>query len=328
MTFGMTVGSLFFVFAPSWHFILIGMLIQNVCAMYGPALMAMVMDSLPAQNRGAGFSFQTVVSTLVLLPAPLIAQFLVVTFNFDLGMRVAYTLVAAAYFTIAVLRLKLTETLPPSVEKAKIRFSDILRHYPKAVKEGINVWRKLPKSAFNLFLAIILVNGLMVSCQLYFVIYATRVLDMTLGQWAIAMTVRYLTIALPAIIAGFSMDVLGRKRFLILGYLLYIPGMLMFVYADFNLLMLGFFFFGLGNLLQLNSYQVLMGDLVPRCLRGTAMGCLQFFMFIAQAILMMIVGFIYVNISPQLPFLILAGTMIPTSLFVYWKVHEPHNREN
>lgn len=74
---------------------------------------------------------------------------------------------------------------------------------------------------------------------------------------------RYLSIAVPGIIAGFTMDVMGRKRFLILGYLLYVPGMLLFVNADFNMLLLAFFFFGLGNLLQLNSYQVLMGDLVP-----------------------------------------------------------------
>src|SRR3972149_1396985 len=107
MTFGLAIGSLFFIFAPSWEFILIGLLIQNICSIYGPALMAMVIDSLPSENRGAGFSFQSVVTTLVLLPAPLIAQYLVVTFNFDLGMRNAYTIVTMAYFVIAVLRLKL-----------------------------------------------------------------------------------------------------------------------------------------------------------------------------------------------------------------------------
>ena len=84
-----------------------------------------------------------------------------------------------------------------------------------------------------------------------------------MGQWAIVVAFRYLSIAVPGIIAGFTMDVMGRKRFLILGYLLYVPGMLLFVNADFNMLLLAFFFFGLGNLLQLNSYQVLMGDLVP-----------------------------------------------------------------
>ncbi len=326
MTFGLGIGSLFFVFAPSWQFILLGLLIQNVCSIYGPALMAMVIDSLPANSRGAGFSFQSVITTLVLLPAPIIASFLVAN-NFDLGMRIAYTIVSLAYFSIALLRLRLTETLPPTGGKAKISFIDALRSYPQAVKEGIFVWRKVPKSAFNLFIAIIIVNGLIVSCQTYFVVYATSILSMSLEQWAIVTAFRYLTIAIPAIIAGFSMDVLGRKRFLILGYLLFIPGMLLFVNANFNMLLLSFFFFGLGNLLQLNSYQVLMGDLVPRNLRGTATGCLQFFMFILQAILQIAVGLIYVYVAPQLPFLLLAATMIPLSLFVFWRVHEPQVRE-
>jgi MFS family permease len=327
MTFGMAIGSLFFIFAPSWPFILVGLLVQNICSIYGPALIAMVIDSLPAKNRGAGFSFQSVITTLVLLPAPLIAQYLVVTFDFDLGMRVAYTIVTVAYFAIAMLRLKLTETLPSTGQKDRLSFVNALREYPKAVKEGIYVWRKVPKSAYNLFIAIIIVNGFVISCQTYFVVYATSVLNMSLEQWAIVMTVRYLTIAVPAIIAGFSMDIIGRKRFLILGYLLYIPGMLLFINADFNMLMLSFFFFGLGNLLQLNSYQVLMGDLVPKNLRGTATGCLQFFMFLIQAILQVIVGLIYVFVSPQLPFLLLAVTMIPLSIFVFCRVHEPTVRE-
>jgi MFS family permease len=123
------------------------------------------------------------------------------------------------------------------------------------------------------------------------------------------------------------MDIFGRKRFLILGYLLFVPGMLLFINADFNMLLLAFFFFGLGNLLQLNSYSVLMGDLVPRNLRGTATGCLQFFMFIAQAILLIVIGFLYAFISPQLPFLLLAAASIPLSIFVFWQVYEPTNKE-
>lgn len=327
MTFGLAVGSLFFIFAPSWHFILIGSLIQNFCSIYGPALMAIVIDSLPPQNRGAGYSLQSVITTLVLLPAPLIAQYLVVTFNFDVGMRVGYTIVASAYFTIALIRMRLTETLPLNAETVKPNFVTMLKNYPQYVKEGVYIWRKVPQSAFNLFLAIIIANGLVVSCQAYFVIYATSVLNITLEQWAIVTVFRYLSIAIPGILAGLSMDVMGRKRFLILGYLLYVPGMLLFIYADFYLMLLAFFFFGLGNLLQLNSYQVLMGDLVSRNLRGTVTGCIQFFMFIMQAGMQVLVGVLYTFAFPQLPFLLLAATAIPLSLFVFWKVHEPTIRE-
>ena len=327
MTFGLALSSLFFVFAPSWQFILVGLLLQNLFSIYGPALMAMVIDSLPPENRGAGFSLQSVITTLVLLPAPLIAQYLVVTFNFDLGMRVGYTIVSIAYFAIALLRLKLKETLPRDGGKPKIRFIDVLRNYPNAVKEGITVWARVPKSAFNLFLAIIIINGLVVSCQLYFVVYATSILKITLEQWAIVTAFRYLSIAVPGILAGLGMDALGRKRFLVLGYLLYVPGMLLFINADFYRLLLAFFFFGLGNLLQLNSYQVLMGDLIPRGLRGTVTGCLQFFMFIMQAILQIAIGFLYAYISPQLPFLVLAASAIPISIFVLLKVYEPSIKE-
>ena len=327
MTFGLGIGSLFFIFATSWQFILIGLLVQNLCSIYGPALMSMVIDSLPPQNRGAGFSFQSVITTLILLPAPIIAQYLVAAFNFDFGMRIAYTIVALAYFSIGILRLKLKETLPSAEKSERPSFIGALRIYPKAVKEGIYVWRKVPKSAFNLFLAIIVVNGLVVSCQMYFVVYATSILKISLEQWAVVVAFRYLSIAIPGILAGLSMDVMGRKRFLILGYLLYVPGMLLFINANFYTLLLAFFFFGLGNLLQLNSYQVLMGDLVPRGLRGTVTGCLQFFMFLMQALLQIVIGVLYAFVSPQLPFLLLAVAAIPLSVFVFLKVYEPSIKE-
>jgi len=327
MTYGLAFGTFFFIFAPSWPFIILGLIVQNVCAIYGPALMAMLLDSLPPENRGTGYSLQSVVTNLVLLPAPLIAQYLVLTFNFDLGMRVAYTIVMVAYFATATLRLKLKETLPPNDAGGRPKIVEALREYPRSVKESIGVWRKLSKSAFYLFLASIIINGIVVSCYTYFVVYATSVLGITESQWALVMAFMYLTIAIPGILAGLSMDAFGRKRFLILGYLLYIPGMLLFVNADFNMLLLAFFFYGLGNMLQLNSYQVLMGDMIPRNLRGTATGCIQFFMYLSQALLQVLAGFLYAFVSPQLPFLLLAAVALPLSLLVVCKVSEPSVKE-
>jgi MFS family permease len=327
MTYGLAFGTFFFIFAPSWPFIVLGMITQSICAIYGPALIAIVIDSLPPENRGAGYSFQLTVANLVLLPAPLIAQYLILTFNFDLGMRFAYTIVLVAYFATATLRLKLKETLMPNEGSGRPKIAEALREYPKSVKESIGVWRKLSKSAFYLFLSTISINGIVVSCYTYFVVYATSVLNITESQWALVMAFMYLTIAIPVILAGLSMDIFGRKRFLIIGYLLYIPGMLLFVNADFNMLLLAFFFYGLGNMLQLNSYQVLMGDMIPRNLRGTATGCLQFFMYISQALLQVLVGFLYAFVSPQLPFLLLAAVAVPFAVLVALKVFEPSVKE-
>jgi DHA1 family multidrug resistance protein-like MFS transporter len=327
MTYGLAFGTFFFIFAPSWPFIMIGSIVQSVCAIYGPALMAMVIDSLPPENRGTGYSLQSVITSLVLLPAPLIAQYLVLRFNLDLGMRVAYTIVLVAYFATATLRLKLKETLPPNDTEDRPKILEALRDFPKSVKESIGVWGRLSRSSFYLFLASMSINGIVVACYTYFVVYATEVLSITESQWALIMVFMYITIAVPGILAGLSMDVLGRKHFLILGYLLYIPGMLLFVNADFNMLLLAFFFYGLGNMLQVNSYQVLMGDMIPRKLRGTATGCIQFFMYLAQALLQVLVGFLYAFVSPQLPFLLLAAAALPFALLVAFKVSEPAVKE-
>jgi len=327
MTYGLAFGTFFFIIAPSWPLIMLGMIIQSICAIYGPALIAIVIDSLPPEKRGAGYSFQLTVANLVLLPAPLIAQYLTSTFNFDLGMRLAYTIVMVAYFATATLRLKLKETLPPNDANNRPKIVEALREYPKSVKESIGVWRKLSKSAFYLFIATISMNGIVVSCHTYFVVYATSVLSITESQWALVIAFMYLTIAIPSILAGLSMDAFGRKRFLILGYLLYIPGMILFINADFNMLLLAFFFYGLGNTLQLNSYQVLMGDMIPRNLRGTANGCIQFFMYVVQGVLQITVGFLYAFVSPQLPFLLLAVAALPFTLLVVLKIVEPDLKE-
>ena len=327
MTYGLGVGAFFFIIAPSWPFIMLGMIIQSLCAVYGPAVMAMVIDSLPPENRGARYSFQWIVTSLALLPAPLIAQYLVFVFDFDLGMRVAYTILMVAYFVTATLRLKLKETLPSNEAGGRPKILEALREYPKAVKESISVWRKLSKSAFYLFLVSIGINGIVMSCYMYFVVYATSVLGVTESQWALVMAFMYLSVALPGIIAGLSMDIKGRKTFLILGILLYAPGMLLFVTADFNMLLLAFFLYGLGNTLQLTSYQVLMGDMIPKNLRGTANGCIQFFMYLVQGVLQIIAGFLYAFVSPQLPFLLLAAAAVPFALLVAFKVVEPQVKE-
>jgi MFS family permease len=141
------------------------------------------------------------------------------------------------------------------------------------------------------------------------------------------MAFMYLSIALPVILAGLRMDAVGRKRFLVLGYLLHAPAMLLFVTADFNLLLVAFTLFGLGHTLALNSSQVIMGDLVPRELRGKAVGFIQFFMYITQALVYLLVGFLYAYVSPQLPFLLLAAAAVPLSLIVVRKVFEPKVKE-
>jgi MFS family permease len=178
-----------------------------------------------------------------------------------------------------------------------------------------------------LFITTVIINGLVVSCQTYFVVYATSILQITESQWATIVAVMYLSIIIPVILAGLKMDSVGRKSFIILGYLLFLPSMFLFTIADFHLLLLAYFLYGLGNMLQLTGYQVLMGDFIPRNLRGTANGCVQFFMYLSQGLFLIFSGFLYAFVLPQLPFLILGVVSVPLSFCVLFKIKEPLLRE-
>jgi len=333
MSFGLAIGYVFYVFAPSWHFIVIGMVIQNLCLIYTPALMSMMLDSLEPSKRGTGFNFQSVLMNLIMIPAPLIAAALVlvggeyVSPQSDLGMRIAFSIVLVAYTIAAFLRLKLKETLPFNGENDRPNILQAFREYPKIVRESWQVWSKVPRSAYYLFLTTIVINSLVSVCHIFFVLYATTAVNITKTQYAVAMAFSFIAIAVPALLAGFRMDVTGRKRFLVLGYLLYIPAMLLFIVGDFYMLMIALFLYLLGNLLRVNSSQVLLGDLVPRALRGKAVGFLQFFLYLAQAFVFLLGGFLYEFVNPQLPFLLLATAAAPLALLVMLKVSEPKIKE-
>jgi MFS family permease len=136
------------------------------------------------------------------------------------------------------------------------------------------------------------------------------------------MALMSLTVAIPSVVAGLKMDKVGRKSFLIAAYLCYLPAMLIFVFANFYMLLLAFFFFGLGQVLQSSSYQSLLGDLTPRELRGKVVGCSQFFIYLSQAFTQLLIGLLYSYVWKPLPFLMLAASAIPVAVLVYSRVLE------
>lgn len=327
MTYGVALSYLLLVFAPSWQFVVFGLMIQNFCLLYQPALFAIMLDSVAPEHRGKGFTLQAVITNLVTLPAPIIALFLVTAFELNLGMRIAYAIALLTFLAAATLRFKLKETLSPNKAGGLPNLLAAIQEYPRSVKENLRVWKKVPSSTFYLFLAYAGITSLVAGCQTYFVVYATSLLHLDKVQYAIAVAFMYVSISIPTILAGFRMDVTGRKRFLILGFILYIPAMIIFVNASFSMLLLSFFLFGLGQMLQGTSYNSLVGDLTPKELRGKVVGCGQFFMYLSQAVAQLVVGALYAYVSPLTPFLLLAVGAIPLSVIVAVKVFEPVTKE-
>jgi MFS family permease len=338
LTFGVALSFIFYATALSWHYILIGAVLQNVCLLYQPALNAMIADSVPPEKRGMGFSILNLIMSVSTTPAPVVALILVANFGSELGMRIAYTIVVVFYLAAAIVRLKLKETMK-RVEKISIK--DAIRSYPKALKDGINVWKIVPRSMLFLFISELITRSSQAMIQTLFLVYAFYVLQIggppTQGippqqdpalqlvrlKWGYVMTTLFLWMVISAIPAGKLIDKVGRKNPLIISQALMIPALFFFIYGNYPALFIAMPLVGFSMLLVFSSYQSLFADLVPQEHRGKVTGSINFFTYIAMAIGGAAGGLLYEAISPQLPFLLAAALTIPSMVLVLSFVHEP-----
>ena len=84
---------------------------------------------------------------------------------------------------------------------------------------------------------------------------------------------------------------------------------------------------GFTQLLGFSAYQTLFADLVPQEQRGKVTGSMNFFSYIFMALGAVMGGLIYDNVSPQLPFLLMLVLIVPSTLLIVFRVHEPKPEE-
>ena len=321
MTFIMALSNLFFAFAPSWHFILIGTIVHSLCLIYQPALFAMVQDSLPPERRGMGSSIIQLIHGTFNTPGPLIAGFLLLQFGLISSMRIIYVIVTILYLIAAFWRLRLTETVTNG-DPEPIRFRYFISSYPKAVKESFKVWRVLPPSVFWLFIVQIFVMFSMSMTQVMNAIYATNVLGIPEDQWWLTFIPLLLTMVAMSIPIGKMVDKVGRKIPLILGLCTFASATIIFTVGNLVTVMIAMSLFALGQLMVMASAMALLTDLIDPANRGKVVGFRNFVGYIFNGVGMLLGNYLYVTFFPQLPFYVTLTMMIPALLIVALLVHE------
>jgi MFS family permease len=355
LTFGVALSFIFFAVAPSqpliflgitiygWHFILIGAAIQNLCLLYQPALNAMMMDSVPREKRGMGFSILNLIMSVSTTPGPIIALMLVAAYGSITGMRIAYAIVIILYLTAAIVRLKLKESME---NPQKINKKEMLRSYPQALKEGVSVWKNVSRSTRFLFLSELITRFSMALTQTLFLVYAfyvvqiggtpnpslyTSVADPALQQarilWGFVMTALFISMIAASFPVGKLLDRIGRRVPLIVSNLLMIPAILLFVYGNYFTMFLSMPLVGFSMLLGFTSSQTMFADLVPQAQRGKVTGSVNFFAYIFMAIGGLAGGLLYDRVSPQFPFILAVILVIPSVAMIVSQVHEPKPEE-
>lgn len=343
LTFGVAFSYVFYAAASSWHFILIGAAIQNLCLLYQPALMAMMADSLSPEKRGMGFSILNLIMSVSTTPAPVVALLLVSTYGSETGMRIAYTIVTVFFVAAAIVRIKLTESMKSA---EKVSLNDVLHSYPESLRQGIRVWKVVPRSTLFLFFSTIIMRVSFAMVGGLFLVYAFYVLriggtplpeiyppemDPALQSarplWGYVMVALFLSMIVMSLPVGRVLDKVGRKIPLIVSGILIIPSILLFIYGSYVTLFIAMPLVGLTQLLGFSAFQSLFADLVPQAQRGKVTGSMHFFTYVFMALGGLTGGILYDSISPQFPFLVMLILIIPSILVTALYVKEPKPEE-
>jgi MFS family permease len=229
------------------------------------------------------------------------------------------------------------------VEKLGLR--EVLHSFPRALREGVDVWKAVPRSAFFLFLSRLIIGSSFMMSHNLFLVYAFYVLQiggppnpnlppeedpalqLARANWGYVMIVLFVCMIILSYPVGKLIDKIGRKKPLVLAVLLLIPATLLFVYGNYSTLFIAFPLMGLCQLLAFSAFQTLFADLVPQTQRGKVTGSMNFFSYIFMAFGGLAGGLLYDLISPQLPFLLVPILAVPSALLVILYVHEPKPEE-
>jgi len=326
MTFGVALSFVLYALAPSWPFILLGVILTNFFnSIYQPALMAIVSDSLPSERRGMGFGLIMLITSTSTTPGPLVAVLLYNQFGLELGMRAAYGIVIACFLVAAIMRFRLKETF---IDTPRPSWKEFFRSYPTSLRESVKVWKRVPRSMFYLFLSGAITMFGVASVQIYLVVYAVNVLLVDVAVWGYVMLALPVTMIVLSIPIGKFVDKINRKVPILAAYAFFFVSLLLFANGWFvPLLFLSLMFLGVGLVMMNAGSNALQADLTPKESRGKVQGFSSFVNFIVMALGAAAGGFLYEYLSPALPFYLSMILVIPAFLLTLAMVHEPQKRQ-
>jgi len=325
MTFVIAFSFLFYLFAPDWRFVLIGMIISNLALIYQPALDAILADSIPSEKRGMGYAAVNVIPNIPTIVAPVIAGILVETYGIVPGMRIVYTIIFFCILAAAIIRLLfLRETLenPQRIQLGalKVAFKDSLG----AIREA---WKDMSATLKFVTVAFLVSAFEEPMFRMFTALYVFDVVGVGKMQWGIINTAWVATTLIFGFPLGKVIDKIGRKRSILTAYFLFIPSTLLFLTSrSFTQLFIVYLLFGVGGCLTIPAYSALLADLIPKEKRGRIMGTIVTLNILATVPASALGGFLY-GASPVYPFILTMILGATVSLIILVAVREPKIRE-
>jgi len=317
MTFLASGAHLFYALAPSWHFLVLAAVLTSFCWIYTPAFNSIVIEALPKEKRGTGYSLVNLITRVSTTPSPLIAGFLFTRYGVVGTSRIAYGLVSVAFLIAGILRFRLEEETDKPEVTAKAVFSSLSS--AKEFSEGINVWKESLTALFSMELLYLLPNIMFNTILTLYLVNDLGINELQLSRLGAFIGVTMIIFAIPV---GKIIDKYGRIKPILICFLL-----ILVLDVTFTQILLVTPIIGLVNVVYYSATQALWADLIPEDKRGRILGSQNFFGLIVVAIGSVAGGLLYDQVSHQLPILIYWFINAPCFIITWRYIKEPDKSE-
>ena len=325
MTLIASASYLIYAFAPSWQYILLAAILVSFCWIYTPGFDSIVMESLPEDKRGTGYSLINLITRVSTTPSPLIAGYLFTRYGVTGASRIGFIMVSAAFLAASLMRWRLKE----DTDKPEVTVKDVVGSLSsaKTFGEGIGVWSEVSMS-MRMLLSIELIylvpNIMFNTIMTLYIVNDLGISEVQFSQLGAVIGVAMIIFAIPM---GKIVDRFGRVRPLLLGYAMTAATLPVLFNATFTQLLFATPVIGLINIIFYTSTQALWADLIPEDMRGRIMGSKSFFNLLAVAGGSILGGLIYDNISHTLPIYLFWAITVPCFILTWIYIKEPEKLE-
>lgn len=311
MTWTISIITFLYAIVPDWTTLLILWVVDSTLHFYRPALMTIIVDSLPPNVRVRGIAIALIAPHISWLIMPPIGGVLYDMYGVN-GIRLGFIVAGVVGVVAATLRTKfLRETYSEHTSGSiglRILLSGLVHAYSNVLRVVRGVHRGIKVLALDLLILNAWGIGLL---EVYGVIYAIEYLNVSGGEWGIYISIATLT----SIILGFTitpvLDSIPRKKLLMIGLTFKtIPYMLLLVFRVKEVmiptLVLSFISSQIILPAARNSY---IGDWVSAGVRGRIISFMNIMMDLGYMWSIIVIGFIY-SIQIYGPYMAITLTLI------------------
>jgi MFS family permease len=295
-----------------------------VGAISSPATRATVVDSIPPEKRTAGIAGLQVVSTLPSVISPSIGGWLMQRYGLENGFRMGCVYAAVfALISMAPLLVLLKETL--RFRNAENNGSILRNAVYGLVKPSLS---GLPQSLKVLMVSYALVAFANGAVSQYYILYASRVVEITAFDWGIVVSLQFLLASVLKIPGGWLSDRFGKRKAMTVSLLTTIPMILVFTLSQsFTQVVVSSLLLVAAGIYYAPAHEALQADLTPRSMRGRINALWDQSSAVAVGLGALVGGFAFEAVGPAVPFYVFALAELGAVILLITMVKEPQAKE-